>query len=87
MPLSDGDKANFETLRQAFQNGDVALLECQLVSTGALTAVICAVNREASESLAFVPIAQLFAGDPYTLLNPPHPGHPRFAALGDVSSQ
>ncbi len=73
MPLSDGDKANFETLRQAVQNGDVALVECQLVSTGASTAVICAVNREASESLSFVPIAQLFSGDPYTLLNPPHP--------------
>lgn len=87
MPLSDGDKANFETLRQAIQNGDVALLECQLVSTGASTAVICAVNHEPDQSLAFVPIAQLFAGDPYTLLNPPHPGHPGFASQGDVSSQ
>lgn len=87
MPLSDGDKANFETLRAAFEQDDVALLECQLVRTGASAAVICAVNREADESLAFVPIAQLFAGDPYTLLNPPHPVHPGFAAQGDVSSQ
>ena len=87
MPLSDGDKANFETLRQAIQNGDVALLECQLVTTGASTAVICAVNHEAGESVAFVPIAQLFAGDPYTLLNPPHPNQTGFAPPGDVSSQ
>lgn len=87
MPLSDGDKANFETLRQAIHNGDVALVECQLVNTGALTAVVCAVNCEVGESLAFVPIAQLFAVDPYTLLNPPHPSHPGFAAQGEVSSQ
>lgn len=79
MPLSDGDKANFETLRAAFQHGDVALLECQLISTGEPSAVICAVNREAEESLAFVPIAQLFAGDPYTLLSPPHPTQSGFA--------
>lgn len=73
MRLSDGDKANFETLRQAFQQGDVALLECQLAATGEPTAVICAVNRGADQSLAFVPIAQLFADDPYTLLTPPQP--------------
>lgn len=73
MPLSDGDKANFETLRNAFQQGDVALLECQLVATGEPTAVICAVNREADQSFSFVPIARLFADDPYSLLIPPEP--------------
>ena len=85
MPLSDGDKANFETLRQAVQNGDVALVECQLVSTGALTAVVCAVHREPDQSLSIVPIAQLFAGDPYTLLNPPHPDRPGSAATEEIS--
>lgn len=85
MPLSDGDKANFETLREAMQNGDVALLECQLVCTGTSTAVICAVNREAGESIAFVPIAQLFARDPYALLRPPHPDHSGFATEDDAS--
>ena len=87
MPLSDCDKANFETLRQAIQNGDVALMECQLVSTGESTAVICAVNRKPDQSVAFVPIAQLFAGDPYTLLNPPHPDHSGFLPQDQVSSQ
>ena len=85
MPLSDGDKANFETLRAAFEQSDVALLECKLVGTGECTAVICAVIREPDQCLAFVPIAQLFAGDPYTQLNPPHPDHSGFATENDAS--
>jgi len=85
MPLSNGDKANFETLREAVLNGDVALLECRIVGTDTPAAVICAVNQESDHSLTFVPIAQLFAGDPYTLLDPPHPGHSDCAAPGDFN--
>ena len=62
--------ANFETIKQAFENGDVALLECQLKSTGERVAVITAVNQEDGE-LCFVPFAMLFNGNPYELLNPP----------------
>lgn len=87
MPLTAGDNANFETLREAMLNGDVALLECQLVSTGQPAAVICAVNRESDQSLAFVPLAQMFAGDPYTLLNPPHPDQPGFASQDQVHQE
>ncbi|MES2793336.1 MAG: DUF6117 family protein [Planctomycetota bacterium] len=87
MPLPVGDKANFETLREAILHGDVALLECQLVSTGKTAAVICAVNREPGPSFGFVPLAQLFAGDPYTLLNPPHSDQPGFAAQNLVGPE
>ena len=87
MPLSVGDKANFETLREAMLNGDVALLECQLISTGQPAAVICAVNRESEQSLTFVPIARLFAGDPYALLNPPHPDQLGFASQDEVKQE
>ncbi len=87
MALTAGDQANFETLREAMLNGDVALLECQLVSTGQSAAVICAVNRESDQSLAFVPIAQLFPGDPYTLFNPPHPNQPGFASPDQVQQE
>ncbi|MDB5337366.1 MAG: hypothetical protein JWN70_2985 [Planctomycetaceae bacterium] len=73
MPLSVGDKVNFETLREAMFNGDVEHLECQLMSTGESAAVNCAVNREPDQHFAFVPPAQLVGGDPYTLLNPPLP--------------
>ena len=39
--LATGHKANFETLQAAFDNGDVALMECQLASTGEPVAVLC----------------------------------------------
>jgi hypothetical protein len=63
---------NFETLREAFENRDVALLECQLKTTGEVVAVVVAVNRDASE-FDFVPIAMMFNGNPYDCLNPPNP--------------
>jgi hypothetical protein len=84
MPLSNADKSNFETLRQAVQNGEAALMECQLVSTGEPVSVICAVNRDAAESFAFVPIAQLFSSNPYTLLNPPATDRPGFTGQEEV---
>ncbi|MDB4778241.1 DUF6117 family protein, partial [bacterium] len=61
---------NFETIKQAFENGDVALLECQLKETGERVAVITAVYHDDGE-ICFVPFAMLFNGNPYELLNPP----------------
>jgi hypothetical protein len=86
MSLSDSNKSNFETLRQAIKNGDAALMECQLVSTGEPVAVICAVNREVDQSLTFVPVAQLFASNPYSLLNPPITDHPSIATQDDAGT-
>lgn len=63
-------KPNFETLREAFENGDVALLECQLKTTGESVAVVVAVNRDGGE-FGFVPFAMMFNGNPYEMLNPP----------------
>ena len=40
MSLSLGDRTNFDTLQQAFRNGDVALMECQFVATGKPVAVV-----------------------------------------------
>ena len=65
-------KPNFETLQEAFVNGDVALMECQLKSTGEPVAVVVAVNREGDE-FSFVPFAMMFNGNPYEQLNPPNP--------------
>lgn len=63
-------KGNFETLRKAFANGDVALMECTLNATGEKVAVICAVHTESGEYV-FTPMAQFFNGNPYDLLSPP----------------
>ena len=73
MPLSVGDKQNFDTLRRAMLAGDAALLECQLVTTGSSVAVICAANRLAGDGAEFVPLAMLFSDNPYRAVNPPNP--------------
>lgn len=73
MPLAEGHKQNFETLRQAILAGDAALLECQLVATGEPVAVICAANHQPNGGAEFVPFATLFSDDPYALVNPPNP--------------
>ena len=63
---------NFETLKHAFANGDVALMECQLVANGETVAAIVAVNRT-GEDFEFVPFAMMFNGNPFEMLNPPDP--------------
>jgi hypothetical protein len=73
MALLKGHKRNFETLQQAFVNGDVALMECQSAITGETVAVVCAANQTADGEIEFVPFATLFNGNPYEALNPPNP--------------
>ena len=73
MALAIGHKANFETLSEAFEAGDVALMECELRGTGEEVAVICAANRLENGEIEFVPLAMFFNGNPYELLNPPNP--------------
>ncbi len=71
MALLKGHKQNFQTLVDAFQNGDVALMECQLSATGETVAVISAANRLPNGEIQFVPFAMLFNGNPYKMVNPP----------------
>jgi hypothetical protein len=73
MAIPKGHKQNFNTLVDAFKNGDVALMECQLSATGETVAVICAANRMPDGEIEFAPFGMLFNGNPYELLNPPKP--------------
>ena len=73
MAIPKGHKQNFQTLVDAFQNNDVALMECQLSATGETVAVICAANRMPDGEIEFAPFGMLFNGNPYELLNPPKP--------------
>jgi hypothetical protein len=70
MSLAQGHIANFKTLSKAFENDDVALMECTDVNTGEAVAVICMVNRMDGD-IAFVPVARMFNGNPYEELVPP----------------
>lgn len=62
---------NFETLRQAFLNNDVALIECNDVKTNAPVIVMAMVNKHKDGSVDFVPVAKMFNGNPYEELTPP----------------
>lgn len=73
MPLSSGHKKNFETLNEAFLDGNVALMECQLAATGEPVAVICAANWLADGAVEFAPFAMMFQDNPYKTVNPPNP--------------
>jgi hypothetical protein len=70
MAIQKGDKKNFETILKAAKKGDLALLECQDADSGEARSVICAVNRN-GEGFEFVPLAKLFAGNPYDEVTPP----------------
>jgi hypothetical protein len=74
MPLLPGYKKNFETLCRAVSAGDAALMECKLAATGEMVAVISAVNRHPDGAIDLVPLAMLFQGNPYQIVNPPKPG-------------
>ena len=71
MAIPAGHRQNFDTLHEAFANGDVALMECQLTSTGENVAVICAASRGSNGEIEFSPFAMMFNGNPYELGNPP----------------
>jgi hypothetical protein len=71
MALKPGDVSNFETIKRAFKNRDVALMECTDAVTGEYVAVICAVQEEEGDNVAMVPLARMFAGNPYAEVLPP----------------
>ena len=73
MSIPVGHRQNFDTLRQAFFAGDVALMECQLAATGETVTVICAAGRLADGGVEFAPFAMMFQDNPYEMLNPPKP--------------
>lgn len=73
MALLPGHIEQFNTLLQAHDNGDLALVECTSATTGLPVAAICAMQREADGSTTIVPIARLFDGNPCNELLPPAP--------------
>ena len=70
--LSKGIVQNFETLKKAFANGDVALMECFDTKENAVVAVLCAVRRHGND-IEMVPFGKMFSGNPYEQLLPPDP--------------
>ena len=70
MTLCDGDQRNLNMLATAFENRDIAVIECQVIATGQIVPVICAVNRQPGSQMELVPFAELFRGDQFERLVP-----------------
>ncbi len=71
MSLLPGHRTNFDTLRQAALNNDLALMDCRHRDTGEPIAVLCAANRLLRGEIGFVPLAMLFNDNPFDFLVPP----------------
>lgn len=65
MTLCGDDQRNLDTLAAAFENRDIALIECQVIATGEVVPVICAINRQPRGKQQLIPFAELFRGDQY----------------------
>ena len=70
MMISEGYKANFETLKRAGNNGDLALMECTVKATGETAILLCAAYLE-GEDYVFSPLARMEDGNPYERYDPP----------------
>lgn len=71
VPLTESEKANFETLLSAASNEDLALVRSGLKSTGEPAALLCAVMGESDGTVEMVPLGLLIPGDPYELFEAP----------------
>lgn len=69
--LSPGDIANFETLRAAAVNDDLALVLATRKSDGVAVALVCAMGRDADGNYCPAPLAVMVEGNPYELFDDP----------------
>lgn len=69
MALPDYHKANFDTIIDAADAGQLALLEATN-QAGEPVALICAINYVDGE-YQMIPLAQMIEGNPFELFTPP----------------
>lgn len=69
--LAKGYKHNYDTLLQAAENGDLALMSAIRKSDQQPVALVCAMNRHENEDISMVPLAVMVEGNPYELYEPP----------------
>lgn len=68
--LTNGQRANFETLQRACAAGDLALVSARR-KDGIPVAIICAMMRNDDGTISPVPLAYQFTGNPYEELEDP----------------
>lgn len=69
--LKNYDIANFNTLKKAAGQSDMALVSAIRKSDQKPVALICAMQRNADESITPVPLAVMIEGNPFELFEDP----------------
>lgn len=72
-PLNSAIVKNFETLRRACDNQDLALVSVLRKSNNEPASVVCAANRLSDGSACMVPIAEMLTENPFEIFHPPCP--------------
>jgi hypothetical protein len=85
--LCDVDQQNLNVLAAAFENRDIALIECQVIAIGEVVPVICAVNRKPGGKMDLVPFAELFRGDQYERLSLPRSDGNGFVSQAELRGE
>ena len=70
IPLREGDKANFATLKEAALAGDLALVSSKRKSDGSDVALVCAMGWDGTHFLP-TPVAVMIEGNPFELFTDP----------------
>ena len=73
MAIPEAYQNNFQSLHDAFLNGDACAVECKDKITGKQCIVICAHFVDDDELHNIVPYARFFDGSPYDEITPPLP--------------
>jgi len=70
IPLRKGDKRNFQTILEAAEHGDLALVSAVRKADDADVALVCAMGRDETHSYP-IPIAVMVEGSPFTTYHDP----------------
>lgn len=63
-------RRNLDTVIEAAQNGDLAVVECTRRSDGATVNLLCAIGFD-GEMYGITPFAEMVDGNPFEMYDPP----------------
>ena len=69
--LRNGDLANFSTLLRASESNDLALVSSKRKTDGTDVALVCAMQRNADDTITMAPLAVMIEGNPFELFEDP----------------
>lgn len=82
MAIPESYRRNFDTLLRAAADGNLALMECTDIITGAPRYVLVAVGRD-GDDYVMTPFGHLHDGSPFEAYRPPESGAPPLGTKPD----